>query len=427
MSLFGILLQVFKMDATIKREGSVFGAVLLIAGSCIGAGMLALPVITGIAGFLPSVAMLMLAWLFMTSTSFLLLEANIAIGHNLSLISIAEKTLGPGGKILCWLLFVFLFYSLSVAYIAASGLILHSIVADLFEVNLPLWSGSLLFTLVFGIVLYIGTRHVDYLNRFLMVGLILAYCILVVLGSQHIHFAYLAVQQWRYAFAALPILIISFGFHNMVPSLVMYLKGSVHRLKLSLFIGSLIPLFIYFLWEAVMLGIIPVEGRAGLLNALDKGEVATDALRAVVGLSWINTIAQAFALFAIVTSFLAQSLSLVDFLADGLNIPKIGAGRLLLVLLTLAPPFAFAIAYPGIFIKALNLASGFSAVLLFGVMPVLMVWVLRYRRKEGVEKIFPAGRFLLVVIALFALGIFALVTAQEMGFSLLPETGGVSP
>src|ERR1700722_1114498 len=168
------------MESIMKKEGSVLGGILLIAGSCIGAGMLALPVITGLSGFVPSVVMLILAWLFMTLTSFLLLEANLAIGHNLSLISIAEKTLGKGGKILCWLLFIFLFYSLSIAYIAASGSILQSIIADLFEYNLPDWIGSLFFSLAFGIVLYTGTRHVDYLNRVLMLGLVVTYGLLVV-------------------------------------------------------------------------------------------------------------------------------------------------------------------------------------------------------------------------------------------------------
>ncbi len=402
------------------KHGSVLGGILLIAGSCIGAGMLALPVITGVAGFGPSIVMLLIAWLFMTSTSLLLLEANLAIGHNLSLISIAERTLGKTGKFLCWLLFIFLFYSLSIAYIAASGSILKVIVNDLFGWELPEMWGSILFTVIFGIVIYLGTKPVDYLNRLLMVGLIVAYCILILLGSAHIQASYLAVNVWKYSFAALPVLVISFGFHNMIPTLAMYLKGDVKRLRITVLVGSLIPLLIYILWEAVMLGIIPIEGRSGLLSALDKGEVATEALRAVVGRSWINTVAQAFALFAITTSFLAQSLSLVDFLSDGLKIPKVGMGRVLLVMLSLIPPFAFAFAYPGLFITALNIAGGFSAVILFGVMPVLMVWILRYKRRAQMASMYPWGRPALIAVIFIAVSIFLLEGAQECGFSLIP-------
>ena len=233
------------------KEGSILGGVLLIAGSCIGAGMLALPIITGIGGFIPSLIMFFFAWLFMSTTALLLLEANLALGYQLSLISIAEKTLGRGGKLLCWILFVFLFYSLSVAYIAASGSILRSILIDLVAITVPTWMGSLLFTLLFGVVIYVGTRPVDYLNRLLMAGLIVTYCVLIFLGSFHVNSEFLMLRQWRYSFAAIPVLIISFGFHNMIPSLADYFKGDLRRLRLTVLVGSILPLLIYLVWEAV--------------------------------------------------------------------------------------------------------------------------------------------------------------------------------
>jgi len=389
------------------KEGSVFGGVLLVAGSCIGAGMLALPVVTGIGGFVPSCIMFLLAWLFMTTTGLLLLEANLTLGHNLSLISIAEKTLGKIGKALCWILFIFLFYSLNIAYIDASGSILKDILADLFDIQIASWVGSTLFTLTFGIVIFIGTQHVDYLNRLLMLGLTLAYCVLVILGSLHINSTYLLIHHMKYAVLALPVLIISFGFHNMVPSLAMYFKGDRSRLRLAVLIGSSIPLVVYLIWEAVMLGIIPIEGREGLHYALNHGQAATEALRSVVGHSWINAVAQLFALFAIVTSFLAQSLSLVDFLADGLKVTKVGMKRVGLILLTLIPPFIFAFLFPGIFIRALGLAGGFSAVILFGIMPALMIWILK-KRRVGTS-------LFLGLVLLVAVAIFFLELMQELG------------
>ena len=403
------------------KAGSLLGGILLIAGSCIGAGMLAIRVVTGVGGFVPSIAIFLFTWLFMSTTGLLLLEANLTLGYDLSLISLAEKTLGSVGKGGCWLLFLFLFYSLNIAYIAASGVVLQTVGLDLLGLELPVWFGSALFTLLFGVVIYVGTKPVDYLNRLLMLGLIIAYFVLVFLGSQYIQPHLLTHSLWIYSFAAIPVMIISFGFHNMIPSMAMYLKGDVKRLRLVIIVGSSIPLVVYLLWQAVMLGIIPSGGKGGLLEALRAGLPATEALRAVVGKSWISTIAQLFTLFAITTSFLAQSLSLVDFLADGLKIPKVKMGRAWLVLLTLLPPFVLAFIYPGIFIQALNIAGGFSAVLLFGVMPALMVWVLRYRKKTTMSPIMPTGRFLLIVVLVVAVCIFALEAAQEMGLSLLPS------
>lgn len=402
------------------KTGSLFGGILLLAGSCIGAGMLALPVVTGMGGFFPAIIMFVVSWLFMCSTGLLLLEANLFIGHHCSLISIAEKTLGRVGKNLCWLLFLFLFYSLSVAYISASGSILSTILLDLLRIEVSPWVGSMLFTATFSWVIYVGVRHVDYLNRFLMLGLIISYFLLVFLGSLYINPQYLSAYSWPFAFVSLPILIISFGFHNMVPSLAMYLHGDVKRLKIIIIVGSLMPLFTYLIWEAVMLGIIPAEGRCGLAHALNKGEAATQALWCVVGRSWINVAAQSFALFAIVTSFLAQVLSLVDFLSDGLKISKIGRNRVALILLSVFPPLIFALANPGIFIKALNWAGGFAAVILFGVMPVLMVWKIRYKEQTTSQTLLPGGRPILSIIMLIALAIFFMQVAQEFGISLIP-------
>lgn len=406
------------------KEGSLVGGVLLIAGSCIGAGMLALPVITGLGGFFPAAVLFIVAWMFMTTTALLLLEANLTLGYQLSLISIAEKTLGKVGKLLCWVLFVFLFYSLGIAYIAACGSILESIFLDLFNRMIPSWVGSFVFTLTFGIVVYIGTRPVDYLNRILMAGLIITYGALIILGGKHIQWNLLTQYQWAYSFAAIPVMVISFGFHNMIPTLAQYFKGDVKRLRLTVLLGSLLPLIIYLLWEMVMLGIIPLHGREGLIQALDQGHAATQCLRGVIGKSWVCNVGQSFALFAIITSFLTQSLSLVDFLSDGLKIPKVKMGRVALVLMTLIPPFLFATFYPGIFIRALNLAGAFSAVILFGIFPALMIWILRYRKKTSISLVLPAGKWLLCCVLAFALAVFFLQAAEELGFSILPKVEG---
>ncbi|MCB1181452.1 MAG: amino acid permease [Chlamydiia bacterium] len=403
------------------KEGSILGGILLLSGSCIGAGMLALPVSTGLGGFFPSLLWFVVAWLFMTTTSLLLLEANLALGYDLSLISLAEKTLGPIGKILTWFFFLFLFYSLSIAYIAASGGILQGVIFDFFQIPFPPWAGSLIFTAIFSVFLIIGTRSVDYLNRFLMVGLFIAYFALLGIGSFYSKLELLLAHHFSYSIAALPVIIISFGFHNMIPSLAMYFKGDPRRLRTTIIIGSFIPLVIYLLWQAVMLGIIPAQGRAGLLDALDKGQAATEALRSIVQGNIVVYVAQIFALFAIMTSFLTQSLSLVDFLADGLKIPKEKFGRVVLVGLTLIPPFLFAFLYPGIFIRALNMAGGFSAVILFGIFPALMIWVIRYKQKEEAPPILPSGRVILIIVVFVAVAIFSLEAAQEFGFSFIPK------
>jgi tyrosine-specific transport protein len=144
-----------------KKEGSVFGGILLIAGSCIGAGMLGLPIQTGLSGFFPSLGLFFCACLFMTVTALILVEVSSWFPSRVNLLTMSAKTIGPIGKHLCWVTYLFLFYSLLVAYISGSGHLFQTILYNTFSYAVPIWPCSLLFVLLFGWVVYLGTRHVD--------------------------------------------------------------------------------------------------------------------------------------------------------------------------------------------------------------------------------------------------------------------------
>lgn len=395
-----------------SNNGSVLGCILLIAGCCTGAGMLGLPVLSASAGFIPSFFLFILCWLFMACTGLLLLEVNLWFKDDVSIISMVGLTLGKIGQAFSWFLYLFLFYSLMVAYIAASGTLFVGFMMDLFGLKISPWIGSLLFTLLFGALVYIGTKAVDEFNRLLMLGLILTYVTLVVMGSVHIQPHLLLHQHWGSIALVIPTMIISFGYHNLIPSLKNYLNGDVRKLRFSILMGSAIPLIVYLLWEALILGMIPHDQ---FQQSLDNGEIATEALKAVVGSSWIVSVAQYFAFFAIVTSYLAVALGLVDFLADGLSMKKTMQGRAVLCILTVVPPFFFALLYPDIFLSALNYAGAFGAVILFGILPALMVWKGRKDQKqEKSSRLLPGGNAMLFVIILFSLIVVILQAAQEI-------------
>lgn len=389
--------------------GSVPGAILLISGCCIGAGMLGLPVMSAITGFEPSLVMFILSWLFMTTTALLLLEVNLWFTDEVSIISMAGRTLGIGGKVVAWLCFAFLFYALGVAYIAGSGELISAFVTETTGYHLLNWVGSLAVSVLFGACVYLGTHTVDMFNRILMVGLVLTYLLLVVLGAPHVDPEYFKHKDWSVAVMVLPVMIIAFGFHNMIPSLTTYLKGDAKRLRLAIICGSAIPLVIYLIWEWLILGLVPVHGEGGFLQVLEEGNMATDVLKTAVGSLWVVDIAQYFAFFAILTSFLGNSLSFVDFLADGLQVKKDRLGKLWLCLLVIGPPFILAFVYPRIFLSALNYAGAFGAMILFGILPAAMVWAGRYHKNLGHSRtMVPGGKATLLLIILFACVIMAL-------------------
>ena len=99
------------------KSGSLIGGTLLVAGTCIGGGVLALPVLTSMGGFLPSLTLYLLCWAFMACTGMLYLEVIHWMDGESNIVSMAEKTLGKLGKAFTWAIYLFFFYSLSVAYV----------------------------------------------------------------------------------------------------------------------------------------------------------------------------------------------------------------------------------------------------------------------------------------------------------------------
>ena len=327
------------------RKSRQIGAILLISGTTIGAGMLALPVLTGIAGFFPSVALFVVYWVLSVITAFLLLEVNLWFKGPVNLITMSKYTLGKKGQLIAWIIYLLLLYSLLAAYLAASGPIFDEVLKGLLNFNYPSFVPPILFLLIFGTFTFLGTRLVDYANRLLMIGLAVVYIFLISLCAQSINKELLFTYSLPYISSSVAVIVTSFGFHIVIPSLTNYLNKNVVVLKRVIIIGSLIPLIVYLIWGLVTVGTIPIDGPYGLLAAKKIGQSATYSLSHLLNSSLVTLFSTLFSFFAIVTSFLGVGLSLSHFLADGFKIHSHIKGRLITALLTFFPPLFFVLVY----------------------------------------------------------------------------------
>jgi tyrosine-specific transport protein len=276
--------------------------------------------------------------------------------------------------------------------------------------------GSLFFVILFGAVVYRGTTPVDLLNRFFMVFKILAYFGLIFVGSRFIDTNLYSRVSWNYLLPAIPIMIISFGFHNMVPSLVKHFGNDSRKVVLSILWGVLMTVVVNLLWQWVALGSIPVGGKDGLMDSYQKGVDAAQSMSMVLSTPSVSLFSNALAFFAIMTSFLAQSMSLVHFLQDATQVKvKEGQESFPITCLALLPPLLIAILGPNLFFSALNFAGGICTMLLFGVLPVWMCWIKRYQRGHKSGFMAPGGRVVFIVLLLFALFVMAYQLSSMMG------------
>lgn len=207
-----------------------------------------------------------------------------------------------------------------------------------------------------------------------------------------------------------PVVITSFGYHIIIPSLVTYMNHDRKKLFWVICIGSFFPLMFYIIWQILILGIVPMQGEKGLVEAWCRGLSATYPLTHIITNIWANIGAQFFSFFAITTSFLGVTLSLSDFLIDGLKIKKSWEGRLIACILTFVPPLIFVFTYQRGFLVALEYAGVFVSILLV-FLPAMMVWKLKTIPLYSTI----LGKMIIITVLLFAACIVVVDILEQWG------------
>lgn len=392
----------------------ITGGVFLILGTSIGAAMLALPIASAHENILLSTLMLLMSWALMTLGAFLLLEVNLHFPQGSNIISMAKETLGKTGELFAWVSYLLLLYSLLCAYIAGGADILHAFFMR-WHWPSPHWLDAFLVVLILGYVVFRGIYSVDLINRGLMSLKLLIYGLLLVVMFPHVKLHTLSHLHNEFRMSTLMVMITSFGFAIIVPSLRAYFQSEISSLKRVLLIGSVLPLLIYWLWIILIQGLIPRLGDHGLLSISHSGHATSGLMFSIDHIlksHIISIFANIFISICAVTSFLGVSLSLTDFIADGVGREKKGRNRFLIHGIVFLPPFLMVAFFPGIFISALGYAGIFCVFLLI-ILPILMALRLRALEIEMLYRV-PFNKWILLMALLLSFGIFIYLIIEKI-------------
>lgn len=238
----------------------------------------------------------------------------------------------------------------------------------------------------------------------MMTGLILTYILFISSAVSYVAPVLLARMDWGSIWLSLPIVFTAFGFQSLIPTLFNYMNRSVSRVRLSLILGTTIPLGIYIIWELLILGIIPYEGRGGLLEAFQNGQSAVAPLGHSTHNQTFLLLGQACAFFAMTTSYWGIAIAFIDFLLDGLRLSRKGIGKALVCAGVFLTPLIITWIDPHLFLNSLRIAGGYGVALLLGAMPVLMVWSGRYYKGHSLlHQQLPGGKITLSILLGFVL------------------------
>ena len=302
-----------------RGSPSLIIGISIVAGTSVGAGMFSLPIVSSGMWFSWSVVLLVFTWFCMFHSSLMILEANLNFEPGTSFDTFVRAILGNRWNAFNGLTLVFVLYILTYAYISGGGSIVSHTLGSTLGISIPPMLAGLLFAFVLSFIVWYSTGLVGRMTAVLLGGMAVTFVLSVGNLGTRVQMPLLLENQPGYALfllAAIPYYLTSFGFHGNVPSLMKYYGKEPARIRKCLFYGSLTSLVVYLLWHVVTLGNIPREEFKPIIATGGNIGDLISALSIIAGSDRLTALLNAFANFAVVSSFLGVTLGLFDYIAD---------------------------------------------------------------------------------------------------------------
>jgi tyrosine-specific transport protein len=339
------------------------GAILLVAGTCIGSGMIALPLMLAKLGIIPSVLLMIFVWALTYYTSLISLELNLQAGSGLSLGALGKRFSGPIAEAFGTINLNVLSYALLAVFISGGS----SIIKTLLQYDTSVETIIFVCSLATMIILVMPIKIIDYANRILFVGMIIVVAALIgglvsVMKGKDLPLisdTWRTISVWQ---AIIPVVFTSFGFQVIFHTLTNYCHQNAPLLRSVFFWGSFIPALVYILWTGSVLTVLHgnnpefyqqmIKGKAGVGDLIN--ELSTLATgQSVQSLVWY------ISLLAIATSILGVGVGLCDsiksMLANRISHSFIRRG--VASVATVVPACGAAVWVPNAFITILGFAG----------------------------------------------------------------------
>ncbi|AGQ39319.1 Tyrosine-specific transport protein [Mannheimia haemolytica] len=395
----------------------------MIAGTTIGAGMLAMPLTSAGMGFGATALLLVGLWALLAYTGLLFMEVyQTAPQKDVGVASLAEQYFGLIGRVLATFSLLVLLYALLAAYITGGGSLLAGVMPEMADADMKLKISILIFTAVLGTFVVVGVKSVDGLTRVLFLGKIVAFIavLLMMLPKAKLENLTAIPLDNLLIISAIPIFFTAFGFHVIMGTINSYLDADIGKIRKSIYIGTAIPLVAYLLWQLATHGVLSQNEFTTILTQDPTLNGLVKATSQITGSTILGEMVRLFSVLALITSFLGVSMGIFEGVGDLLKRLNLPTNRLWLTIATFTPPILFALFYPNGFIKALGYAGLLFA--FYGmILPIGLAWKARRQYPNLPYRVI--GGNLALVVALIA-GIIIMVIPFLIQAGYLPQTVG---
>ncbi|MGB4191672.1 MAG: aromatic amino acid transport family protein [Rickettsiales bacterium] len=358
------------------------GSIMLVAGTAIGSGMIALPMLIAKIGIIPGIFLMLVNWWIVYHTALVNVELNLQAGEGSTLGNLGRKFSGKVAEVIGTGSFKILSYSLLSAYVYGGSSVLQKLLQHSFNQEFEFFPIATIYAFISILLLIMPLKLMSYVNKILFISLITIVAVLVIgllatinpsnlpLFSDN----YKEISIWH---EVIPVMFTSFGFQVIFHTLTNFCDKDAKVLKKVFFWGSLIPAIIYIIWVSSILGAIYQENNSFFQEMIAGKVEIGDLVKELSNISrwpFIQTLVWWLSLLAVVTSVLGVGLGLCDSIKEMFptKLNNNILSNVLAATITIMPAYVIAILVPNAFISVL----GFAGMILVVIAILLPIYLL---------------------------------------------------
>lgn len=350
--------------------------IFTVVGCGVGSGCLGTAYSARLSGFPVIAFWLIVSGITTLFSMYYVAESALRTRKLVQLPGLAERYVGPVGKILVFLAVTLNAFSCLIAYFNGSGNILNALL------GIPNWAGTLMFLIPGMLVVYFGLKAVGVAGKYLSIAMVVMVVVLcgASLVSKNADLSRLLVSNWSYAIPVFNVAAFSYIGQYLVPDLARGMSHDPKKLAPSMLIGQIIT--------AILLILVPL-GCFAIQPPDEITQVATIAWGQALG-SWALYTANIFALIAMFTSFCPISQTLISSIVDFFKFKSDSDNKIRLPIMVVVYLVPLVLVFGGFvsFVDALYFSGTFCAAIM-AILPVLMI---NKARKTGdIEPVWTCG------------------------------------
>ena len=389
---------------------SALDGALIISGTSVGAGMLALPIAFQDIGLVLSCAVLLCLGAFNLVSFLLIVELMARADQPLHLPRLIERYVGPKASLLMSLAISISVYGALTAYLLLGAGAINSLT------GIPAVIGMLAYFIVASVIVWYGIWWLRNAERVMFTFAIALIGVLLFAALPNVGPAPGIVSLATLP-AAFGVAFFAYSAHQLIPSVGNRMGRKYGEFAKAVAFGLIVPVVIYTVWTLILVWAIPLpllaEARANgdaVIAPLAKLSHWSETL---VGGTFnpILVIGSVYVLFATITSFIGLGFCLADALQDAYrewwHTPL---KRSTAVVAVVVPGLAFALYDPRALLRVLEVTGAYSVCTIVALICIAYLNARKVRTKKVPGFVVPFGAPLAVICLLVALAAIVIET-----------------